>query len=81
MIATNDNCFLTEQVFYVKTLLKTGQARSNPAPPIYPFTIPPEGEQENQGYHGNQGSENNNEAIKVRPLVTKLIDLDIRIYI
>lgn len=66
---------LTEQGILHKYLLETGQARSNPAPPIYPFTIPPEGEQENQGYHGYQGSENNNDAIKVLALATPCIDL------
>lgn len=65
MVDMNDKRYLTEQDISRDNLLKTGQARSNPAPPIYPFTIPPEGQQENQGYHGYQGSENNNDAIKV----------------
>ncbi|XP_078359625.1 uncharacterized protein LOC144644082 isoform X4 [Oculina patagonica] len=64
----HNNLVATETSRYtgsdVNAFSSPGQARSNPAPPIYPFTIPPEGEQENQGYHGNQGSENNNEAIK-----------------
>ena len=59
MVDMNDKRYLTEQDISRDNLLKTGQARSNPAPPIYPFTIPPEGQQENQGYHGYQGSENN----------------------
>lgn len=65
MVDMNNKRHLTEQDILRDNLLKTGQARSNPAPPIYPFTIPPEGQQENQGYHGYQGSENNNDAIKV----------------
>lgn len=57
--------FYTERDMLCQILLAAGQARSKPAPPIYPFTIPPEGEQENQGYQGYQGSENNNDAMKV----------------
>ena len=65
MVDMTDKRHLTEQDISLDNLLKTGQTRSNPAPPIYPFTIPPEGQQENQGYHDYQGSENNNDAMKV----------------
>ena len=54
--------------FYTSgNLPQTGQTRtySKPAPPIYPFTIPPEGEQENQGYHGDKGRNSYHETPKV----------------
>ncbi|XP_067038773.1 uncharacterized protein [Acropora muricata] len=45
------------------TFASQGTTRSqfNAAPPIYPFTIPPEGEQESQGYHSEQGGDGYNE--------------------
>lgn len=54
--------------FYTSgNLPQTGQTRSysKAAPPIYPFTIPPEGEQENQGYRGDKGRNSYHEAPKV----------------
>lgn len=44
------------------TLTGTTRSQFNAAPPIYPFTIPPEGEQESQGYHSEQGSDGYNEV-------------------
>ncbi|XP_027047022.1 uncharacterized protein LOC113674731 isoform X3 [Pocillopora damicornis] len=48
----------------VNSFSSPGQGRSSPAPPIYPFTIPPEGGQGNHGYHGYQETENNQDALK-----------------
>ncbi|XP_022799604.1 uncharacterized protein LOC111337536 isoform X3 [Stylophora pistillata] len=48
----------------VNSFSSPGQGRSSPAPPIYPFTIPPEGGQGNHGYHGSQETENNQDALK-----------------
>ena len=58
-------CNLNRPFINFKNLCKTGQGRSSPAPPIYPFTIPPEGGQGNHGYHGYQETENNQDALKV----------------
>ena len=44
------------------TLAGTTRSQFNAAPPIYPFTIPPEGEQESQGYHSEQGGDGYNEV-------------------
>ena len=44
------------------TLAGTTRSQFNAAPPIYPFTIPPEGEQESQGYHSEQGDDGYNEV-------------------
>lgn len=44
------------------TLAGTTRSQFNAAPPIYPFTIPPEGEQESQGYHSEQGGDGYSEV-------------------